>query len=173
MAETTTKFKLTKPSLDDNISPEQFNENFDIIDDTLAKIVLKSESIAARVAALENDTGWIDCTLASNMMVTSSTVRYRRCRNIVQIKGTFNPETFNEITQHYGNCYTIPSDMKPQSVVYGVCYYGDINTGIIAAACNVSEDGIISIFLDSNTTLADIIGKSVRINIVYLIDMEE
>lgn len=133
----------------------------------------KWNAAATRVTALESDTGWVDCTLASNMTVTSSTVRYRRCGNMVQIKGAFTPESFKETEQHYGNCYTMPAELTPQSAVYGACYYGDINTGITAAACNISADGIISIFLSADTTLADIIGKSVRISLIYLLETEE
>lgn len=69
----------------------------------------------------------------------------------------------------YGNCFTMPTGLIPISAVYDACYYGEINTGITTAACNISADGIISIFLDTNTTLADIIGKTVRISLMYFV----
>lgn len=123
-----------------------------------------------RLTALETDTGWVDCGLASNLTATSSTVQYRKLGSLVQIKGNFVPSAFNEPAQHYSNCFTIATGLRPSSAVYGMCNYGDYTAGLTMAACNISSNGIISVFLDSNTTVSDIIGKTVRINLIYFVD---
>ena len=82
MAETTTNYKLTKPSLDDNISPEQYNNNFDILDETLTKI-------DERLKAAESYVEITKPTLTVNATyIASSRLYCHKVGKLVFVQGT-------------------------------------------------------------------------------------
>lgn len=173
MAETTPNFKLSKPSLDDSISPEQFNGNFDIIDDTLGKIVLNADDTATRVTALESDTGWIDITdINTNNTTTTNTMQIRKSGKIVELRGTIACSSFQYATGYYGRLFNVPEEYRPSGIINDVIAYGTYTDNSVGIAhININGDsGAVTVFTQGDNQISTLNDKTLKIRIMYFAD---